>query len=135
MKFTVAGVLALASLALAMPAPEAAAAAVAEAEALEVSVPVDISPEALGLEKRAKTLCKIVNSSSDKVNCRTGPGFDYPASYSVTPGKYYEFRCYKSGDCYNGNCTWQRINWDGKTCYVNGYYTDSKCTVAALGKC
>ncbi|KAL4765048.1 uncharacterized protein BDW70DRAFT_156209 [Aspergillus foveolatus] len=133
MKFTVAGVLALASLALAMPAPEAAA--VAEAEALEVSVPVDISPEALGLEKRARTLCKIVNSSSSKVNCRTGPGFDYPASYSVIPGKNYEFRCYKSGDCYNGNCTWQRINWDGKTCYVNGYYTDSKCTVAALGKC
>ena len=25
--------------------------------------------------------------------------------------------------------TWQRINWDGKFCYVNGYYTDSRCTV------
>ncbi|KAL4787193.1 hypothetical protein BJX76DRAFT_354380 [Aspergillus varians] len=104
---------------LAMPAPDA----------------IDISPAALGLEKRANTVCKIVNSSSSSVKCRTGPGFNYAVKASVIPGKSYQFNCYKSGDCYEGNCTWQRINWDGKTCYVNGYYTDSRCTVAALGKC
>ncbi|KAL4888342.1 hypothetical protein BDV59DRAFT_188683 [Aspergillus ambiguus] len=110
----------------------------AEAEAVPRAVPVearDISPEALGLVKRSSVTCKIVNSSSATVNCRTGPGFDYAASYVVDVGSSYTFNCYRSGDCYEGNCTWDRISWDGKTCYVNGYYTDSRCTVAALGAC
>ncbi|KAL3479226.1 hypothetical protein BJX99DRAFT_255752 [Aspergillus californicus] len=117
--------------ALAIPTAEPAAEAIAVPLEIETR---DISPEALGLEKRANTVCKIVNTSGT-VNCRTGPGFDYAAAFTVNAGSSYTFSCYKSGDCYSGNCTWQRINWDGKTCYVNGYYTDSKCTVAALGKC
>ncbi|KAF9885031.1 hypothetical protein FE257_000762 [Aspergillus nanangensis] len=128
MKFqltTLAGLL-LPLLTLATPTPEPA----------DVPFEVrDASPEALGLTKRSATLCKIVNTGSASVNCRTGPGFDYPASFGVGPGKSYSFSCYKTGDCYEGNCTWDRISWDGKVCYVNGYYTDSRCTIAALGKC
>ncbi|RJE23077.1 hypothetical protein PHISCL_04567 [Aspergillus sclerotialis] len=90
------------------------------------------SPEAIGLVKR-DVVCKILGSGN--VNCRTGPGFKYPDSYIVTAGHRYNFDCYKSGDCYEGNCTWDRITWDGKTCYVNGHYTDSKCSANALGKC
>ncbi|RDW81625.1 uncharacterized protein DSM5745_05182 [Aspergillus mulundensis] len=157
MKFslpTLAVLLPLAAQALAMPAPEAAPAPAAIADNAmpappdnnmpapdvdadadpEVSIPLE-SPESLGLTKRANTVCKIVNSASASVKCRSGPGFSYGVTAYVIPGKNYQFNCYKSGDCYEGNCTWQRINWDGKSCYVNGYYTDSKCTVAALGKC
>ncbi|KAG2414564.1 hypothetical protein HFD88_003755 [Aspergillus terreus] len=120
----------------AIPTAEAAAAPAPVEEV--VSVPVearDVSPEALGLVKRSSVTCKIVNSSSSTVNCRSGPGFDYATTYVVNVGSSYVFNCYKSGDCYEGNCTWQRISWDGKSCYVNGYYTDSRCTAAALGKC
>ncbi|KAL4923601.1 uncharacterized protein BDV17DRAFT_296230 [Aspergillus undulatus] len=137
MKFQLPTVLALLpALALTMPTAEAAA-DIAETISDPVEVEArDTSPEALGLvEKRSTVVCKIVNSSSDHVNCRSGPGFDYSITARVYPGTSYSFNCYKSGDCYNGNCTWQRINWDGKFCYVNGYYTDSRCTAAALGKC
>ncbi|KAL4938049.1 hypothetical protein BDV06DRAFT_215392 [Aspergillus oleicola] len=118
-----------------MPAPEAAAEAASAPIAEAIAIPLEVEletrsdPVALGLSKRANTVCKIVNSSSDHVNCRAGPGFDYSIVARVYPGSNYQFNCYKSGDCYEGNCTWQRINWDGKFCYVNGYYTDSRCTV------
>ncbi|KAL2826091.1 hypothetical protein BDW59DRAFT_161215 [Aspergillus cavernicola] len=140
MKFQLAAIagLLLPMAALAIPAAEAAAEPAPITESIDVPLDVetrDISPEALGLEKRANVVCSIVNSSSSSVKCRSGPGFDYGVIASVTPGKNYQFNCYKSGDCYNNNCTWQRISWDGKNCYVNGYYTSSKCTVAALGKC
>ncbi|KAL4882975.1 hypothetical protein BJY04DRAFT_31575 [Aspergillus karnatakaensis] len=105
------------------------------AEASPVSEVRDISPEALGLVKRA-VRCKIVNSSSSTVNCRSGPRFEFSVVGSVKVGYSYPFNCYQSGDCYEGNCTWQQVPLEGgHYCYVNGYYTDSKCTAAALGKC
>ncbi|KAL2816705.1 hypothetical protein BJX63DRAFT_430088 [Aspergillus granulosus] len=131
----------LASLGMPNPNPEAAAAAEAEALPSELEIidlPLDtrdISPEAIGLEKRSNAVCKIVNSSSSRVKCRKGPGFSYGVEAYVIPGRSYAFDCYKSGSCYNGNCTWQKITWNGRTCYVNGYYTDGRCTVASLGKC
>ncbi|KAJ0416856.1 hypothetical protein BJY00DRAFT_217175 [Aspergillus carlsbadensis] len=106
-----------------------------EARDAEAEAEADISPEALGLEKRDRAVCKIVNSGSARVKCRKGPGFSYGVEAYVIPGKAYGFDCYKRGSCYSGNCTWQRITWDGRTCYVNGYYTDSRCTIASLGKC
>ncbi|KAL4865319.1 hypothetical protein BDV12DRAFT_211103 [Aspergillus spectabilis] len=119
--------------ALAAPATEASR-EVDAAAALPVDAS-DISPESTGLVKRA-VRCYIVNSSSNTVNCRSGPGFGYSVVGSVTVGNSYPFSCYKSGDCYEGNCTWDRVPLEGGgTCYVNGYYTDSKCTAAALGKC
>ncbi|KAL4992986.1 hypothetical protein BDV10DRAFT_198682 [Aspergillus recurvatus] len=125
---------ALLSAALAAPTAETSG----ELDVADFATPVearDISPEALGLVKRA-VRCYIVNSSSSTVNCRSGPGFDYGVVGSVTVGYSYPFNCYKSGDCYEGNCTWDQVPLSGGgVCYVNGYYTDSKCTAAALGKC
>ncbi|KAL4998439.1 hypothetical protein BDV10DRAFT_185261 [Aspergillus recurvatus] len=89
--------------------------------------PTDLTPRAL-------TTCRVINTDSE-VNCRAGPGFDYAVRTHVYPNGIYDFSCYKSGDCYNGNCTWQKVSFGTFSCYVNGYYTDSRCTVAALGKC
>ncbi|KAL4748989.1 hypothetical protein BDW72DRAFT_195237 [Aspergillus terricola var. indicus] len=57
------------------------------------------------LNSRAVTTCRVVNADSE-VNCRAGPGFDYGVRTFVYPNGIYDFSCYKSGDCYNGN--WQR---------------------------
>ncbi|KFZ21638.1 hypothetical protein V502_02917 [Pseudogymnoascus sp. VKM F-4520 (FW-2644)] len=78
--------------------------------------------------------CKITGSSKT-VNCRSGPGTGYKVIASVSKGSYYSFGCYKKGSCVNGNCTWDRIFWDGKSCYVSGVYTDSNCSASKLGKC
>ncbi|KAL4914822.1 hypothetical protein BDW62DRAFT_204187 [Aspergillus aurantiobrunneus] len=140
MKLQLAAALLLFPLALAMPAPEAApeAAAMAEpvpieetmVEAIEVEAR-DIRPAALGLEKRANVSCKIVNSNSDAVNCRSGPSLSSSIVAHAVVGSTYTFSCYKSGDCYEGNCTWDRTRYSGGYCYVNGYYTDSRCTAGA----
>ncbi|KAJ6071004.1 hypothetical protein N7467_012323 [Penicillium canescens] len=107
----------------------------AEAQPAE-PVPAEQVPRSLDeVSKRSSIGCKIVNSSSDKVNCRSGPGTSYPVVAYVFPGTTYTFNCYKSGDCYEGNCTWDRVNYSGGVCYVNGYYTSSACSTAALGKC
>ncbi|KAL2834778.1 hypothetical protein BJY01DRAFT_252858 [Aspergillus pseudoustus] len=102
----------LAAMGMPNPNPEAAAAPAAAAEpAPEVGVEIidlpldtrDISPEAIGLEKRSNAVCKIVNSSSSSVKCRKGPGFSYGVEAYVIPGHSYAFDCYKKGSCYNGN--------------------------------
>jgi hypothetical protein len=51
---------------------------------------------------RSPQSCAIV-SNDGTVNCRTGPGYDYDANYTVNDGDIYVFQCYKRGDCYNGN--------------------------------
>ncbi|OJJ57407.1 hypothetical protein ASPSYDRAFT_133441 [Aspergillus sydowii CBS 593.65] len=136
MKFQLATVLTLLlPLALAMPAPEAEPENPMPVPELIDDGPQDTSPQALGLEKRSTVRCKIVKSSSASVNCRTGPGFSYPVLARAVTGSTHSFYCYKSGDCYNGNCTWDRAIYNGQYCYINGYYTDNKCTVAALGAC
>jgi hypothetical protein len=103
---------------MAMPNPNANPEAIAEAvpapdlEIIEFPVDLDldardaeadISPEALGLEKRDRAVCKIVNSGSASVKCRKGPGFSYGVEAYVIPGKAYGFDCYKKGSCYKGN--------------------------------
>ncbi|PLB40977.1 uncharacterized protein BDW47DRAFT_100280 [Aspergillus candidus] len=96
--------------------------------------PRDTSPEALGLAKRSVS-CKIINVSK-YANCRSGPGTNYEVRHRAPVGQSYNFVCYKKGECYQGNCTWDKIIIDsGYVCYVNGYFTDSKCSMAALGKC
>jgi hypothetical protein len=108
----------LAAMGMAMPNPNANPEAIAEAvpaadlEIIEFPVDLDleldardadISPEAIGLEKRDRAVCKIVNSGSSSVKCRKGPGFSYGVEAYVIPGKAYGFDCYKKGSCYNGN--------------------------------
>ncbi|KAL3495143.1 hypothetical protein BJX62DRAFT_233789 [Aspergillus germanicus] len=112
----------LAAMGMAMPNPNAAPEAIAEAvpaadleiiefpvdfdlelDARDAEPEADISPEAIGLEKRDRAVCKIVNSGSARVKCRKGPGFSYGVEAYVIPGKAYGFDCYKKGSCYNGN--------------------------------
>lgn len=85
------------------------AAPVTEADEL-VEIPVAIedgghhaSSEAFGLGKRANQSCKIVNTESEYVKCRSGPGFSHDVQAVVYPAKRYKFTCYKSGDCYENN--------------------------------
>ncbi|KAJ3473499.1 hypothetical protein NLG97_g10271 [Lecanicillium saksenae] len=67
--------------------------------------------------------CKILHST---VNCRSGPSLSARVVKSLTVGNTYKFGCYKRGDCYQDNCTWDyAIDHD---CYVNGYYTSSLCS-------
>ncbi|KAJ5115667.1 hypothetical protein N7456_000015 [Penicillium angulare] len=64
------------------------------------------APHSTGLEelsKRSNISCKIVNTSSAYVNCRSGPGFQYSILAYVLPGGTYTFHCYKSGSCYQNN--------------------------------
>ncbi|KAL4776631.1 hypothetical protein BDW60DRAFT_203658 [Aspergillus nidulans var. acristatus] len=61
------------------------------------------------LNSRAVTTCRVVNTDSE-VKCRAGPGFDYDVRTFVYPNGIYDFSCYKSGDCYNGN--WKAAYWD-----------------------
>ncbi|KAJ6783092.1 hypothetical protein PWT90_08618 [Aphanocladium album] len=68
--------------------------------------------------------CNILHST---VNCRSGPSLGSRVVRSLTVGKTYKFGCYKRGDCYQDNCTWDYdIDHD---CYVNGYYTSSLCSI------
>jgi hypothetical protein len=147
MKFTIAAAASLLLLplgAFASPVAEdglEAREAAVPVEAREFAVPVEATADdevnpLLGrdLFARADVICRIVNTS-DHANCRSGPGFDYPVTHLPGTGVDYHFRCYKTGDCYNNNCTWDKLVWSGGSCYVNGYYTDSRCTAAALGKC
>lgn len=83
-----------------MPIPiEEADEAVVARDAAPEAVP-DAPPEGLGLVKRDMR-CKVLGSST--VKCRTGPRFNYSSKYVVKSGKYYNFDCYKSGDCYKRN--------------------------------
>jgi len=54
------------------------------------------------LSKRSVS-CKIVNSDSAQVNCRSGPGTQFTVVGYVYPGDTYTFNCYESGSCYEDN--------------------------------
>ncbi|KAF9468188.1 hypothetical protein BDZ94DRAFT_1247408 [Collybia nuda] len=94
-------------------------------------VAVSTNDESARLFKRATVTCAIVNTDSTSVNCRSGPGTGYSIVNHLTAGSVHSFTCYKKGECYEGNCTWDKTG----NCYVNGYYTDGYCTAAALGLC
>ncbi|KAL5352284.1 hypothetical protein ACLOAV_002231 [Pseudogymnoascus australis] len=131
--------------ALANPIPEP------EAEAVQADVPKggftkfgkialrDRAAEDVGLVTRALVNCAIVNVATT-VGCRWYPwhtGWNGKGtSTEITefgPGTKHDFDCYQIGECIGGNCTWDwATNWG---CYVPGYYTDSKCTKAKLGRC
>ena len=89
---------------LAAPSVVAAPVPAVKAAAQKAASPVsrDTSPEAIGLAKRTDVNCYIVNASST-VNCRSGPGTNYPVVGYVVEGGYYTFQCYLPGTCYEGN--------------------------------
>ncbi|KAJ5084414.1 hypothetical protein NUU61_008993 [Penicillium alfredii] len=81
------------------------------------------------LFERATQLCKIISSDGD-VKCRAKPSFSGAVKHSFPNNSVWYFKCYKSSDCYNGNCTWDyNADYD---CYVNGYYTSDNCSVSKL---
>ncbi|KFX95098.1 hypothetical protein O988_05971 [Pseudogymnoascus sp. VKM F-3808] len=97
----------------------------------------DEEAEEAGLVPRATRTCKIVNVVTT-VSCRWNPwhaGWNGNSAVRVDfkPSTSHSFECYAVGECIGGNCTWDWVPKYG--CYVPGYYTDSKCTMAALGRC
>ncbi|KAH6983900.1 hypothetical protein EDB80DRAFT_247824 [Ilyonectria destructans] len=91
----------------------------------------DVGDEIL---KRSTRVCTIVGGSAT-VNCRSGPGTQYGVTDTVYRGSDYVFTCVKTGECIiiggNQNCGWHKTGG----CYVNGHYTDNRCTLASLGSC
>ncbi|PLB37512.1 uncharacterized protein BDW47DRAFT_106763 [Aspergillus candidus] len=82
------------------------------------------------LTKRKEVPCTIV-SNDGWVKCRRSPRLDAYYDTRYADGYNDDFKCYKVGDCYKGNCTW---DFNG-SCYVNGYYTSSNCNTKNLPKC
>ncbi|PGG97451.1 hypothetical protein GX51_07314 [Blastomyces parvus] len=106
------------------------------AAAVPVADPV-AEPE-MHLEKRRRSpqTCKIVNlSKGEYVNCRYAPTTKAGLIFVFSQGQKNRFSCKKKGQCIKGNCTWDRITLYGTTCYVSGYYTDSRCSSKRLPKC
>lgn len=69
---------------------------------LALTSPVAVTPNDDALLPRADTSCTIINVST-VVACRTGPGTNYPVYAYLPPGDVWPFRCYKRGECINGN--------------------------------
>ncbi|KAH6838546.1 hypothetical protein B0I37DRAFT_387144 [Chaetomium sp. MPI-CAGE-AT-0009] len=80
--------------------------------------------------------CQIIGGAS-KVNCRTSPRTTARVRTTLRKGNTYDFWCVQSAQCVtiNGfrNCGWHYIR--GLDCYVNGHYTDNRCTLGRLGSC
>ncbi|KAK2811122.1 hypothetical protein FQN50_002458 [Emmonsiellopsis sp. PD_5] len=89
--------------------------------------------------KKSTRYCDIVNVDT-KVDCWRFPAhghLDFMGNKKVTSfsgkRKNIKFTCYVDCEDIHGNTSWDyAANWG---CYVPGYYTDSKCTRKALGKC
>ncbi|KAL4971169.1 hypothetical protein BDW66DRAFT_155933 [Aspergillus desertorum] len=79
--------------------------------------------------------CTITGAS--KVNCRAEWNTSSTIKHKLSEGSSYTFDCFVTGErvIIDGvsNASWQYIGSLG--CYVNGHYTDSKCTSKALGRC
>ncbi|KAL8821333.1 MAG: hypothetical protein Q9223_000598 [Gallowayella weberi] len=105
----------------------AAPAADASPESVEVAEP-DVPPtspvDSRDLLKRSTQYCRIIGNDGP-VNCRSGPGTNYPVRYTMAPGGGYYFTCYKTGTTVGGN----RRTYG---CYVSGFYTDGNCTPGTL---
>ncbi|KKZ66533.1 hypothetical protein EMCG_01129 [[Emmonsia] crescens] len=106
---------------------------------LSAAVPVadPVAEPEMHLEKRRSAqTCKIVNLNKGQyVNCRYGPTTKAGNIFGFRKGQKLTFACYKKGQCVKGYCTWDRITLYGTTCYVNGYYTDNRCSSKKLPKC
>lgn len=98
-------------IALATPIADASPIAAGEADAapiaqtIEVAEP-DVPPtspvDARDLFKRATQYCRIIGNDGP-VNCRSGPGTNYPVRYTMAVGNGYYFTCYKRGTNVGGN--------------------------------
>ena len=89
---------------IAVPNPEADASPI-EPAAPEISSKIGISEKFSpdNLFKRERS-CVIVNngeSSVTEVNCRSGPGTNYPVVATLVVGWSYSFKCRKVGQCAN----------------------------------
>ncbi|KAG8162864.1 hypothetical protein KVR01_007342 [Diaporthe batatas] len=81
--------------------------------------------------------CNIIGGSST-VNCRKCPNTskDCPVITTFKVGSSHSFKCAQKGECVtiNGvtNCSWDKADRTlAKDCWVNGYYTDSRCTLGS----
>ncbi|KAK4203628.1 hypothetical protein QBC40DRAFT_316403 [Triangularia verruculosa] len=118
---------------------ETEAHAAAEARAIvktRDAADVSLNEPAFSLGKREIQVCEIVGSSSS-VNCRAGPNTSSSIVRKLSKGNTYAFSCVTSGECVviggATNCGWDYSY--SLACYVNGHYTDGKCTQARLGWC
>ncbi|KAH8696711.1 hypothetical protein BGW36DRAFT_381504 [Talaromyces proteolyticus] len=118
-----------------------------------------MASEPLSLEKRGQEYCAIVNAP-DGVHCRRAPSLSASISYTFQQGATDLYTCYDEGDCYDGNwyvlvsrvrllkCRFSPSRYESSSnisstwdyasdfhCFVNGYFTDNKCTKASLGPC
>ncbi|KAI9928689.1 hypothetical protein ASPWEDRAFT_149298 [Aspergillus wentii DTO 134E9] len=98
-----------------------------------LSLTLPLAVTANPLVKRKETECTIVSHGDGWVNCRRQPRVNGEYWGKVQNGVKSDYLCYAIGDCYEGNCTWD-WNFD-MGCYINGYYTSSKCSTDNLPKC
>ncbi|KFY74416.1 hypothetical protein V499_05555 [Pseudogymnoascus sp. VKM F-103] len=81
------------------------AVSVSEADSISNAPIPDITPRdsvTTVFDRASGADCKIINVSS-YVNCRSGPGTQYPVVYQLPTGVKIHFDCYKRGECINGN--------------------------------
>ncbi|KKO98316.1 hypothetical protein THAR02_09580 [Trichoderma harzianum] len=69
-------------------------------------------------------MCNVFNNDGP-VHCRSSPKFSAKSVTTIGDGDAWDFSCYKTGDCYEGVCSWD-YNWELK-CYINGFYTSDQC--------
>ncbi|KFY35257.1 hypothetical protein V494_06073 [Pseudogymnoascus sp. VKM F-4513 (FW-928)] len=81
--------------------------------------------------------CKVIVSEGDgpTANCRSGPGTDFDIVKKIDSGTESLFSCYKKGECIGGNCTWDKLHFEGGSCFLSGTLTDKRCSAASLGDC
>lgn len=78
---------------------------ITKVEATEEGGPVALVSEPRsedGIFKRSSQLCQTINVST-YVNCRAGPGTGYKSIMEVPKGSAATYKCYKRGECINGN--------------------------------
>ncbi|KAL2834592.1 hypothetical protein BJY01DRAFT_253040 [Aspergillus pseudoustus] len=98
---------------------------------MPVSSPNDATADLFARDKK----CTITGAST--VNCRAKFNTNSTIKRKLKKGSSYTFDCFVTGErvIIDGvsNASWQ---WSSDLqCYVNGHYTDSKCTSQALGRC
>ncbi|KAL5357957.1 hypothetical protein BJX96DRAFT_173005 [Aspergillus floccosus] len=108
--------------------PIAVLALVASAAALEPSTAdKDKGHEHKHNEKHEpkEKYCKIKARGDASVYCQTEPGLMGYALATVRDDASYKMGCYREiGNCLYNHCEWYKVEWDGQSCYVNGYYTE-----------
>ncbi|KAL3460043.1 hypothetical protein BJX64DRAFT_290690 [Aspergillus heterothallicus] len=99
--------------------------------AMPVSTATDPATDLFARDKK----CTITGAST--VNCRAKFNTSSAVKHKLKKGSSHTFDCFVTGErvIIDGvsNASWQWI--DDLKCYVNGHYTDSKCTSKALGRC